>query len=72
MTTEFSLDVTGNSMLRVLNVNCNGIRIRYKCLQFEELPPANRIGAAVVAETHLRRAELERAHLRYYAVITEY
>ena len=58
-------------MLRILNVNCNGIRKRYKRIQLEELLFANHVGIAAITETHLRKEEVARLRFSHYAVMNE-
>ena len=64
-------DLSSGSMLRVLKLNCNGIRRRRKRLQIVELLFANRIGAAIATETHLRREEVKRLRFSHYAVVND-
>ena len=66
-----TLGVSGGSMLRVPNLNCNGIRRREKRLQLGELRLTNRIGVAIITETHLRIEEVKRLHSSYHAVVND-
>ena len=58
--------------MRVLNINCNGIRKRARRLQLAELLRKLRIGVRLVTETHLREEKISHLHFTYYAVVPEY
>ena len=57
--------------MRVITVNCNGIRKKYKRLILEKLLFDLNIGICVLTETHLRKQELDQVKFTSYIVVSE-
>ena len=67
-----ALDTVGGSMRRVINMNCNGISRRPGRQQVEESLFANRLGFAIITESHLRKEEIELLRSDHYLVVSDY
>ena len=61
----------GSKLMRMLNLNVNGIRKRAKRIELAELLRKLKIGVCVLTETHLRKEECDRTHFKYYSIAAE-
>ena len=58
-------------MLKILTVNCNSIRTRYKGLMLGEIHGDFKVSVCVITETRLRRERVGGARFPNYNFVTE-
>ena len=61
----------GTSVPRLLAINCNDIRRKYRRMSPAKLFFNLKIGLGVLAETHLREGEIEHVRFSRYAIIAK-
>ena len=69
---EPKVALIGGKLLRTLNINCNGTRRKAKRVELAELLRNMKIGARVVARTHLGTEDIEHLNFKYYATAIEW
>ena len=58
-------------IIRILNINCNGLRKKKKRLVLGHIMNILQVGVCVATETHLRRAELKFLKIPGYVTVAE-
>ena len=65
-------DLLKSGRLRILNVNCNGLRKRKRGLALGRHLASLRVGLCLATESHLRKMELEIARIPGYELIASF
>ena len=64
--------LAGGSLLRVMVINCNGIRQKHRRLRLAALMFTLRVGICIITETHLRKVEVDQLKFKNYSVVADY